>query len=455
MGELEELLRDWLPTQRWFAGKGRDIHAVRAVSDVELLGGEPAKREPQLRHLIVAVDHGEDVQHYQVLVGVRDQIPQRLRHALIGSYGSNAAYDAVHDSELTRVLLVNIAAGADVGELSFRAAAGAQLNTSASSLVVGTEQSNTSFIYDEDYICKLFRRLEPGPNPDLEMSLALAQAHSAHVATPYGWIDGTLDGATTTLAMLQTYLRTASEGWALAVTSVRDLYAEADLHADEVGGDFAAESERLGAATAEVHRDLARTFPTDTLGRQSLAGVAQGMHTRLEETCEAVPQLTPYADRLAGAYDALAKLAEPVTVQRVHGDYHLGQVVRTDQGWVLLDFEGEPIKSLPERRALASPLRDVAGMLRSFDYAARHLLTEHPEGSHLEYRAREWADRNRRAFCRGYAGAGGLDPERHATLVRAFECDKAVYEVMYETRNRPSWLKIPLASIARIADDLS
>lgn len=448
--ELERLLRDWLPTQRWFAGKGRDVRAVRIVSDTELTPERESAEGPRLRHLIAAVDHGEVMHHYQVPVGLHVQLPQRLRYALIGSAGGWTVYDAVHDPELTHVLLANIAAGRDVGELAFRTTAGADLRTGATSLVIGTEQSNTSFVYDEDYVCKLFRRLEPGPNPDLEMSLALAEAGSSHVAAPYGWVDGLLDGATTTLAMLQTYLRTASEAWALAVTSVRDLYAEADLHPDEVGGDFAAESERLGAATAEVHADLAGAFPTDTLDRGQLRDLAREMRGRLEQTCVVVPQLEPYARGLATAFDALGDLTEPVSIQRVHGDYHLGQVVRTDHGWVLLDFEGEPIKTLPERRALASPLRDVAGMLRSFDYAARHLLAEHPEGAQLEYRAREWTERNRAAFCRGYANAGGLDPEWNATVLRAFEFDKAVYEVMYEARNRPSWLKIPLASVAHM-----
>lgn len=450
--ELEDLLREWLPTQRWFAGKGRDIAAVRIVSDTELPGEQDRASGPRLRHLIAAVDHGEVVHYYQVPVGLRVQLPQRLRYALIGPSGSWTVYDAVHDPELTHVLLANMAAGADVGDLAFRTTPDTDLRTGGTSLVIGTEQSNTSFVYDEDYVCKLFRRLEPGPNPDLEMSLALAEAGSSHVAAPYGWIDGTLDGTTTTLAMLQTYLRTASEAWALAVTSVRDLYAEADLHPDEVGGDFAAESQRLGAATAEVHGDLARAFPTDTLDGGQLRDLAQAMRARLEQTCDIVPQLEPYARGLAAAFDALGDLTGPVSVQRIHGDYHLGQVVRTDHGWVLLDFEGEPIKTLTERRALASPLRDVAGMLRSFDYAARHLLTEHPEGSQLEYRAREWTERNRSAFCRGYADAGGVDPDENATVLRAFEFDKAVYEVMYEARNRPTWLKIPLASVAHMVE---
>ncbi|GAA4636208.1 phosphotransferase [Actinoallomurus vinaceus] len=446
---LDDLLVDWLPRQRWFAGKDRAIDAISVLYDTELVEGDPS-----LHHVIIAVRQAGGTDRYQVPLGVRSELPGRLEYAAIGQLDDDAhLYDAVHDPELTRVWLENMAGNVDAGPLTFRSITG--IDTELDSLASPAEQSNTSLIYGDAYICKLFRRLTPGINPDLELSLGLARAGSKHVPELYGWFSSDLDGTLSTLAMMSEFLRSGTDGWQLAGTSVRDLYAEADLRADEVGGDFASESERLGAATAEVHRDLAAAFGTGEMPPAEVRAVADQMHARLVETCSAVPQLAPYAGRLTDAFDALAELERPLTVQRVHGDYHLGQVMRTDSGWMLLDFEGEPAKPLEERRAPAHPLRDVAGMLRSFDYAARHLLANGQaiggDPDQLEFRAQEWADRNRAAFCRGYAEAGGTDPAANEMVLRAFEFDKAVYEVMYEARNRPSWLQIPLGSIAALS----
>ena len=251
--------------------------------------------------------------------------------------------------------------------------------------------------------------------------------------------------------MLQTFVPNASDGWRLATASVRDLYAEGDLHADEVGGDFAADSERLGAATASVHADMAAVLPTEPADSDWYAAVAAQMTERLEAATEVVPSW-PSTPRAAPLYAAVADTTEPVVRQRVHGDLHLGQVLRTATGWIVLDFEGEPARPLAARRELDSPLRDVAGMLRSFDYAARHMLVEQPDDPQRAYRAQEWAARNRSAFCTGYSNASGLDPCGESPLLRAFEADKAVYECVYEARNRPHWLMIPLNSLSRLTD---
>jgi maltokinase len=172
------------------------------------------------------------------------------------------------------------------------------------------------------------------------------------------------------------------------------------------------------------------------------------MRGRLDAAVAAVPQLAPHAGLLAEAFTELAGIDEPLPVQRIHGDYHLGQVIRTQAGWVLLDFEGEPVVPLAQRRARAPALRDVAGMLRSLDYAARHQLPGHADQERAHAAARDWVSRNQAAFCAGYAQAGGTDPGKHAVLLRALTLDKAVYEVMYEASHRPSWLSIPLESIA-------
>ena len=193
-------------------------------------------------------------------------------------------------------------------------------------------------------------------------------------------------------------------------------------------------------------------FERALLEGKELATLADGMRARLDRTAGEVPELAPFVESLRRVFDDVTALRDPVPVQRVHGDFHLGQVMRTLQGWKLLDFEGEPARPLSERRALESPLKDVAGMLRSFDYAARVLLADHPGDAQRAYRAGEWAGRNRAAFLDGYTRAAeGHDPRDQPVLLRAFEIDKAVYEVLDEARNRPTWLLIPMTAIHRLA----
>jgi maltokinase len=441
---FEEALTGWLPGQRWFAGKGAPIDHLAIVADTVLVEGDPA-----LRHLIVAVSQATGTDRYQLLAGLRIAIPDRLEHAVIGPAGEGwTAYDALHDPPLTRRLLQAMTGQETIGPLSFAAEPDAVIDTGLDSLVLTTEQSNTSMIFGEEAILKVFRRPHPGPNPDLEIPRALHRAGSAHVAPPLGWMQTTLDGTPTVLAILSAYLRAATDGWLLAATSVRDLYASDATSAAEAGGDFAAEAHRLGEATAEVHRALAEAFGTAELPASAHRELAAQMLDRLDAAVAAVPELARHAGLLAGAFTELAGLDEPLTVQRIHGDYHLGQVIRTQAGWVLLDFEGEPVVPLAQRRARAPALRDVAGMLRSLDYAARHQLPGHADQERAHAAARDWVSRNQAAFCAGYAQAGGTDPGKHAVLLRALTLDKAVYEVMYEASHRPSWLSIPLESIA-------
>jgi maltokinase len=443
---FEDTLATWLVKQRWFAGKGRTVHDLAVVADTEIIPGDPG-----LRHLMVTVSHGATSDCYQLFIGYRARLPARLRHARIGTFNGLQIYDGLHDTALTRTLLDAIVDDRSVGMLRFCRVPGAPIEAGLDSLVLTGEQSNTSLVFGESAIFKVFRRVSPGPNPDLEVASALAQLGSSHIADPFGWVETRIDGATTVLAILSRYLRAASDGWALAATSVRDLYAtEEGTRAAEAGGDFAGEAERLGVATAQVHRDLADAFGRSELEPEAIRELAEQMYRRLDMAVATVPELGRYADKVGDAYSDLAKLIEPVPAQRVHGDYHLGQVMRTQTGWVVLDFEGEPASPLAQRRARSSPLRDVAGMLRSFDYAARHQLITHPDAVSLAPRAADWVRRNGDAFCAGYAAAGGLDPAENSVLLRAMLLDKAVYEVIYEARNRPTWVPIPLESIAEL-----
>jgi len=443
---FEDILATWLVKQRWFAGKGRTVHHLAIMADTEIIPGDPG-----LRHLIVTVSHGATSDCYQLFIGYRARLPARLRHARIGAHAGLQIYDGLHDTALTRTLLDAIVDDRSVGMLRFCRMPGADIEAGLDSLVLTGEQSNTSLVFGESAIFKVFRRVTPGPNPDLEVASALAKLGSSHIAEPFGWAETRMDGATTVLAILSRYLRAASDGWSLAATSVRDLYGtEEGIRAAEAGGDFEGEAERLGAATAQVHRDLADAFGQSELDLEAIRELAEQMYRRLDLAAASVPELTRYAEKVGDAYSDLAKLIEPTPAQRVHGDYHLGQVMRTQTGWVVLDFEGEPASPLAERRARSSPLRDVAGMLRSFDYAARHQLVTHPDAASLAPKAADWVRRNSDAFCAGYAAAGGLDPAENSVLLRAMLLDKAVYEVVYEARHRPTWVPIPLESIAEL-----
>jgi maltokinase len=464
--ELEGMLEAWLPRQRWFAGKGRPFSVV-ALFAGGILTERPWRSDVWLVRVRYTDDGSTDT--YQVPLVRRPEPADQVAHVLVGEtpdpdYGGQSWwYDALHDKEVTGAWLASIETGREDELLRFTPGPGGErLPLDASSLPIASEQSNTSLVYDDAAILKVFRRLYPGRNPDIEVHEALTGLPDGarHVARLLGhasgrWPDGADDAGGdgwADLAMLQEFFRTATDGWELAKISVRDLYAEGDLHASEVGGDFAGEAFRLGQATAEVHADLARALPTGTLDTDDLARLAGQMEQRLDAALPAAPELENYAAGLRDAFRALSTHPAGVPVQRVHGDYHLGQVLRTSHRWVVLDFEGEPAKPLSERIGLDSPVRDLAGMLRSFDYAARHMLADHPFEPHLAYRAEEWATRNREAFLDGYTDAGGRDPREDRALLRAYEADKAVYEAVYEARNRPSWLPIPLASLARLTE---
>ena len=458
-----EPLATFLTRSRWFGGKGRDftIPEVRRVAEVP--GGN--EDGPRAAIDLVVVDYGGgDSDLYQLPLAFYRDFQDRLDHAFIGhwddpDFGPSYVFDAVHDRESMSLWLHAFDAGEEAADadtpLTFHRLPVHDLDLEAHSTLFSGEQSNSSVAFGEDSLMKLFRRVTPGVNPDIQIHDVLTRAGSDHVAELYGWLD-THDEETDSvvqLAMLQQFLRTASDGFELAKASVRNLYAEGDLHADEVGGDFAGESSRLGTALAETHATLAKYFPTERLSAEQVGDLAQAMRDRLEAATDVVPELAKNADHVRATFDALSGL-DDVEVQRIHGDLHLGQTLRTVKGWKLVDFEGEPAKPLADRLQPDSVWRDVAGMLRSFDYAPHVVERAAVEGdeqgvAQRAYRGSEWSERNRTAFVRAYAGRDLTAEEQ--TLLAAYEADKAVYEAVYEARNRPTWLAIPLAAIERLA----
>lgn len=435
----EQALRDYFERARWFGGKGAPI----SIGEI---------RELPLGILLVEV--GDDL--YQVPTSSYDQDQPALDHALIGVWDGRFHYDAVHDRAAMAQWLRAFDEGAPA-PLRFRQVPGHELDQDAMATPFSGEQSNSSVMFGDDSILKIFRRVTAGANPDIEMHRALTAAGSEHVASLYGWIE--VEGAEepVQLGMLQQFLRTATDGWSVARASVRNLLTEADLHPDEVGGDVAPEVRRLGTALAEVHAALRDSFGAELL---DVDDVVARMHARLDRAAAEIPQLAAVAATPRASFDRLSELGSArhdVPAQRIHGDLHLGQTLRTSLGWKLVDFEGEPAKPLAERMLPDSPWRDVAGMLRSLDYAAksaaRDLDLDDAARRQSEYRGAEWVERNRQALLDGYTEATGPLSELDRALVRAYEHDKAVYEVMYEARNRPSWLDIPLGALTETEDD--
>ena len=424
--ELVPQLPDHLAMQRWFGAKHVDRPALQ-LGDVEVIRNSWP--------MLVRVEFSAEGDRYQLLLGLRP-INERtdMGRAVVGELttetGRAFCFDALVDTELGIWLLRHVAP--DAAE---------QIETVRP---IMAEQSNSSLVYDERLIFKVFRRLV-GNNPDVEVTTALAAAGFSHVAEPLAtWRSVVGDD----LGMLQRFLRGGIEGWALAQTSLRDLFGTGG-EPDEAGGDFSPEAERLGRITADLHVSLADAFGVE---RGDGSDWAMTIDRRLNHVRH--PDID--RDALGLIVDGLRRNDDVGCAIRIHGDLHLGQVLRSDEGWFVLDFEGEPIRPGGERRARSSPLRDVAAMLRSFQYASAVAANEH--GGDVRELAEAWETRNRTAFVSGYTegisdrGLVPADPMAFDRVLAAFELDKAVYEVGYEQSHRPDWVAIPLAGVRRLLE---
>jgi maltokinase len=445
-------LRDWVEQQRWYASKSRHVTHANLV-EAATLGDEP----PLL--VLALLQTGFATGTHELY-----QLPLGLRRAdtpgpdPIAEVDEWAVYDALADPDLGRVLLRWINETGEVetqdGRFSFHRVDGKlDLPEDAPLRPMGVEQSNTSLVFDEDLVVKLFRKLEPGLNPELEMLRFLTTHAFEHIAPLYGWAEYEGRSLSATLAVVQRFFPDGTGGWELALD---ELESDPDGFLDRLGN--------LGEVTARMHTVLGSdatdpAFTPEEPSPESLALLTATVDEDIERIFARLPDdpaLEPIAGRGQDVQERLATLAHVGVggrTIRTHGDYHLGQTLLTPRGWIILDFEGEPARSLPERRQKRSPLRDVAGMLRSFAYVA--------SAAELQRGVRapdDWEDRARETFLRNYLEhvEPSLLPHGEPqirSLLAVFELEKAVYELRYELDSRPDWVKIPVAGIRRLLEE--
>lgn len=435
----DEPLEEWLTTQRWFASKTRDVAEVTLPQMLELSADPPLGLG-----LVEARFHAGTHELYQVLVGLE---------------GGRVALDAIasrpHAIALTELMAREAVVEGEHGTVAFHCAEGGPpLPDDPSVRPMGAEQSNSSVILGDAAVLKVFRRLEPGENPELEMLRFLTAHGFANVAPLVGWYELRSEQLDATLGVAQAYVADGRDGWELAL--------------DELGAHperFLERLHELGRVIGEMHA-LLGSDPTDPdfapeePGMESLSLVTATIDEAIERLFIDLPEgderLAPIAGRGEDVRDRLQLMSHVGSGGRLirhHGDLHLGQTLRTSDRWVILDFEGEPARHITDRRRKRSPLRDVAGMLRSFAYAASasEILRGNPVPEDWEARARE-------TFLAGYLETvepSLLPPGQRAveSLLAIYELEKAVYELRYELDNRPDWVRIPVASIARLLEE--
>jgi maltokinase len=448
----EEALREFVLAQRWFGSKSKEVAHFRLLETV------PLSEQPLLGLSVLEVEFLPGTHElYQLPLGARPE--GEWAEGVICVNEGMAIYDAMNDPETARALIrlmardTEIETGAGVAE--FRTVEGSTLNPEIGQIrPMGAEQSNSSIVIDEKLVLKAYRKLGAGPNPELEILRFLTERDFPHIAALRGWYGHSGRLIDATLGIAQDFLAGATDGWDLAL---------ADLREDPKR--FVARARVLGEVTGRLHTTLGSENADPAFAPEDTSAEALGLLTAtVDEEIERVfvdlpddrDVLEPIRGRGQEVRDQLHRLTQVGSAGRVirhHGDFHLGQVMLDADGdWVVLDFEGEPARTLVERRRKRSPLRDVAGMLRSFAYAATASELLHgapaPEG---------WEDEVRSAYLDGYleeTDQSLLPPGRAGVerLLAVFELEKAVYELRYELDNRPDWVKIPVAGIARLLE---
>ena len=428
----ERELIEFVTTQRWFGSKTRDVAHSQVVDRLTL-----REDDPRLELLLVEIrfDTGTH-ETYQLL--------------------ADDSLDALGDPRHVRELVHMIRGGAKMpgreGVVEFASVSGfpGELREARP---VGAEQSNTSIVFDEELILKVFRRLEAGINPELEVLRFLTEHSFENIAELFGWYAYAGRQMDATLGILQRFVPDADDGWARALDTMG---SEAD--------DFLSTVRRLGEVTGSMHTTLGSdpheaSFCPEETSAESLGLLTATVDEEIESVFldlpEDVPELEPIRGRgeeVRERLRLLTNLGGTGRVIRGHGDFHLGQTLWTGDDWVILDFEGEPARSLPERRRKRSPLRDVAGILRSFSYAA----SAGPLLRGVEPPA-DWESRARAQFLEGYRETveQSLVPSGTSMdkLLSVFELEKSVYELRYELNNRPDWVGIPVAGIVRMLEE--
>jgi maltokinase len=450
----EERLGEWLLGRRWFGSKAEDVSQTHVLDVVTLDDGPPAVAIAAVEARFPTGIHAI----YQLLLGMRAAGDGWTADRL-DDVGGLTVYDAFADPEAAAVVPRLFAEGATIqGEhatVEFRW--GDEFDRprpEAEVRPMGAEQSNSSVVLDDTLVLKLFRRLEAGENPELEMLRFLTNRGFPNIAELAGWISYSGELMDATLGVVQRFVSGGRDGWELAL--------------DEIGTDpdaFVARMAELGAVIGRMHTALASdgsdpAFAPEEPSQESTSLITATIDEQIERLFVDLPSgreaLEPIAHRGEEVRDRLSLLSHVGSGGRLirhHGDLHLGQTLLAPDRWIILDFEGEPARPLLERRRKRSPLRDVAGMLRSFAYAASAAEIQRgsvaPEG---------WEERTREAFLTGYFGNvdSSLLPPGEAnarTLLTIFELEKAVYELRYELNNRPDWVRIPVAGIARLLEE--